>query len=104
MLLIGSSQVQQWDRRGKPHSGTAPAKRPQFLISGFSFARSKKRAEDLRRRFSALGAGDRTRTGTLSPAADFEWLYRFCFPQQSALHRSLEALILLVFLIFSRFY
>jgi hypothetical protein len=50
------------------------------------------------------GAGDRTRTGTLSPAADFEWLYRFCFPQQSALHRSLEALILLVFLIFSRFY
>lgn len=35
---------------------------------------------------------------------DFEWLYRFCFPQQSALHRSLEALILLVFLIFSRFY
>jgi len=21
-----------------------------------------------------------------------EWLYRFCFPQQSALHRSLEAL------------
>ena len=50
------------------------------------------------------GAGDRTRTGTLSPAADFEWLYRFCFPQQSALHRSLEALILLAFLIFSRFY
>ena len=62
------------------------------------------RAEDLRRRSSALGAGNRTRTGTLSPAADFEWLYRFCFPQQSALHRSLEALILLAFLIFSRFY
>jgi len=52
----------------------------------------------------AVGAGDRTRTGTLSPAADFEWLYRFCFPQQSALHRSLKALILLAFLIFSRFY
>ena len=35
MLLIGSSQVQQWDRRGKPHSGTAPAKRPQFLYPDF---------------------------------------------------------------------
>jgi len=35
---------------------------------------------------------------------DFEWLYRFCFPQQSALHRSLEALMLLAFLIFPRFY
>ena len=50
------------------------------------------------------GAGDRTRTGTLSPAADFEWLYRFCFPQQSALHRSQKALILLAFLTFSCFY
>ena len=35
MLLIGSSQVQQWDRGGKPHSGTAPAKRPQFLYPDF---------------------------------------------------------------------
>jgi len=67
-------------------------------------ASKKKGAEARGRGSSALGAGDRTRTGTLSPAADFEWLYRFCFPQQSALHRSLEALILLVFLIFSRFY
>ena len=141
-----------------------PGQTTTILISGFSFARSKKRAEDLRRRSSALGAGDRTRTGTVSPPADFEsatstipshrhifieklpkiligenkerthyksyillylgsleksrflsdfilpdllafeWLYRFCFPQQSALHRSLEALILLAFLIFSRFY
>lgn len=45
-----------------------------------------------------------TRTRLQWCASDFEWLYRFCFPQQSALHRSLEALILLVFLIFSRFY
>ena len=74
-----------------------PGQTTTILISGFSFARSKKRAEDLRRRSSALGAGDRTRTGTLSPAADFEWLYRFCFPQQSALHRSQKALILLAF-------
>ena len=49
-----------------------PGQTTTILISGFSFARSKKRAEDLRRRSSALGAGDRTRTGTLSPAADFE--------------------------------
>ena len=71
-----------------------PGQTATILISGFSFARSKKRAEDLRRRSSALGAGDRTRTGTLSPAADFEWLYRFCFPQQSALHRSQKAFLL----------
>ena len=49
-----------------------PGQTTTILISGFSFARSKKRTEDLRRRSSALGAGDRTRTGTLSPAADFE--------------------------------
>ena len=49
-----------------------PGQTTTILISGFSFARSKKRAEDLRRRSSALGAGDRTRTGTLSPAVDFE--------------------------------
>ena len=49
-----------------------PGQTTTILISGFSFARSKKRAENLRRRSSALGAGDRTRTGTLSPAADFE--------------------------------
>lgn len=35
---------------------------------------------------------------------DLEWLYRFCFPQQSALHRSQKALILLAFLTFSCFY
>lgn len=35
---------------------------------------------------------------------DYEWLYRFCFPQQSALHRSQKALILLAFLTFSCFY
>ena len=50
------------------------------------------------------GAGGGTRTHTVSLPTDFEWLYRFCFPQQSALHRSLKALILLAFLIFSRFY
>ena len=49
-----------------------PGQTTTILISGFSFARSKKRAENLRRRSSALGAGDRTRTGTLSPASDFE--------------------------------
>lgn len=50
------------------------------------------------------GAGGGTRTHTMSPPTDFEWLYRFCFPQQSALHRSQKALILLAFLTFSCFY
>ena len=35
MLLIETSQVQQWDRRGKPHSGTAPAKQAQFKYPDF---------------------------------------------------------------------
>ena len=34
-----------------------PGQTTTILISGFSFARSKKRAENLRRRSSALGAG-----------------------------------------------
>ena len=51
-----------------------------------------------------IGAGGGTRTHTVSPPTDFEWLYRFCFPQQSALHRSQKALILLAFLTFSCFY
>ena len=35
----------------------------------------------------AVGAGDRTRTGTLSPAVDFEWLRHVCPPQFSAVLR-----------------
>lgn len=49
-----------------------PGQTTTILISGFSFARSKKRAENLRRRSSALGAGDRTRTGTVLLPGDFK--------------------------------
>jgi len=59
--------------------------------------RTKNRASSL-----CIGGGIRTHMVTL--ASDFEWLYRFCFPQQSALHRSQKALILLAFLTFSCFY
>ena len=34
-----------------------------------------------------VGAGGRTRTGTLSPAVDFEWLRHVCPPQFSAVLR-----------------
>ena len=84
------------------HTGTFYRETPKILIG-----ENKERTHYKSYILLYLGSLEKSRFLSdfiLPDLLAFEWLYRFCFPQQSALHRSLEALILLVFLIFSRFY
>ena len=84
------------------HTGTFYRETPKILIG-----ENKERTHYKSYILLYLGSLEKSRflSGFILPdLLAFEWLYRFCFPQQSALHRSLKALILLTFLIFSRFY
>ena len=84
------------------HTGTFYRETPKILIG-----ENKERTHYKSYILLYLGSLEKSRFLSdfiLPDLLAFEWLYRFCFPQQSALHRSLEALILLAFLIFSRFY
>ena len=84
------------------HTGTFYRETPKILIG-----ENKERTHYKSYILLYLGSLEKSRFLSdfiLPDLLAFEWLYRFCFPQQSALHRSLKALILLTFLIFSRFY
>ena len=84
------------------HTGTFYRETPKILIG-----ENKERTHYKSYILLYLGSLEKSRFLSdfiLPDLLAFEWLYRFCFPQQSALHRSQKALILLAFLTFSCFY
>ena len=57
-------------------------------LSGLKIADGKiKTSKSLQYKNFEVGAGGRTRTGTVSPPVDFEWLRHVCPPQFSAVLR-----------------